>query len=96
MTNKTKLRELRKLLAVRKRWTRDVFARTASGCPCEPLSPKAACWCLYGGCEKVGIVVVAPLFEFLIRGVANFNDDPKTRHKDILRVIDKAIKLCKT
>lgn len=96
MTNKAKLKALRKLLSVRKRWTQDVFARTASGRPCEPLSPKAVCWCLYGGCEKVGMVVITPLFEFLIQGIANFNDDPETSHKDVLRVVDKAIKLCKT
>lgn len=94
MTNKTKLKALRKLLAVKKRWTQDTFARTQGGRPCEPLSKKAASYCLYGGCERVGIYNPHSLFEFLIEGIANFNDDPKTTHKDVLRVLDKAVQLC--
>lgn len=96
MTNKDRLKKLRKLLAVRKRWTRDAFARDKRVRSCEPTSKNAVSWCLYGGCERVGIEHPAPLFTFLIKGIAHFNDDPGTNHKDILKVIDEAIKLCKT
>lgn len=97
MTNKQKLKALRKLLAVRKRWTREAFARTKSGFPCNPKSVFAVCWCLYGGLEKVGIKDPFPIFHpLLIEGIANYNDDPRTTHKDLLRTIDRAIKICKT
>lgn len=96
-TNKEKLKELRKLLAVKKRWTRDTFARNKNNVSCEPVSKNAVSWCLYGGCERVGITNPAPLFSsVLMEGMANFNDNRKTTHKKLLKVIDRVIKLCKT
>lgn len=96
MTNKQRLKALKTLLRYKKNWTKDAFARDNRNKPCEPDSRKACSYCIYGGCERVGIENPAPLFEFLIRGIANFNDDPETRHKDVLQAIDKAIKVCKT
>lgn len=97
MTNKDRLKKLRKLLAVRKRWTRDAFARDKQNKPCEPKSARAVCWCLYGGLEKVGIGNPYPIFHpILVEGIAHYNDDPRTTHKDLLRTIDRAIRNCKT
>lgn len=96
MTNKEKLKALKTLLRYKKNWTQDAFARDERNKPCEPNSKKAVSYCIYGGCERVGIEDPAPLFGFLMPGIAGFNDDRDTTHKDILRAIDKAIKLCKT
>lgn len=96
MTNKEKLKELKTLLGHKKNWTRASLARDKYKDPCEPKSKRAFSYCLYGGCERVGIENPAPLFKFIIEGLAHFNDSPKTTHEDVLWAIDKAIKLCKT
>lgn len=96
MTNKTKLKELRKLLGSEKNWTKGVFARDSRNISCEPDCKKAVSFCLYGGCEKVGIRNPYPLFDgVIIQGLCHFNDAPETEHKDVLRAIDKAIRVCK-
>ena len=33
---------------IRKGWTRSTFARDADGEACDPISPRAQCWCLAG------------------------------------------------
>lgn len=96
MTNKEKLKELKTLLRYKKNWTQDAFARDNRNKSCATVSRKAVSFCLYGGCEKVGIENPAPLFDFLVEGIANFNDDRETSHKDVLRAIDKAIRNCES
>jgi hypothetical protein len=92
------------LLSERQNWTRETFARTRSGSIADPDERDARCWCALGAIRSFGadyntryaaletLEEVAPA-----AGVAVFNDDKKTKHKDVLALFDKAIaKIAKT
>lgn len=53
MTTLEILRGMRELLADEKRWTRGLFARTASGLPADPPADDAACWCIAGAAFRL-------------------------------------------
>ena len=76
----------------------------------DPTDPRASAWCMAGAVGKVGpdcdVRGKAFLYlETVIRlkyedcdpddGIANFNDDPKTEHKDVMEVFDLAVILGK-
>lgn len=55
MTNQIKqnLIALRELLTPAQQWTQDSYSRDAGGHKIDATHPKAVCWCLLGGIQKV-------------------------------------------
>lgn len=103
MTNKTRLLAVRKRLHSKKHWTQGASAREESGPCCSAYSLRARRWCLSaaltfeGVCELfANLHFTEPRHSNYVAEIIAFNDDPQTDHKDILRALDKAIKLCKT
>lgn len=91
------LRDVRDLLSMPEAWIKDDWSQTVEGTPCSPDSNRAACWCLTGaisrfdGDDSGALVIVKRVVPGGL--AARFNDDPKTTHADILRVLDQAIEL---
>lgn len=92
---------VRELLSDEKRWTRRWYARDAAGVGVGSRDKHAVCWCLVGAMRKSPIgklhqEVGLDLLRSVVYGpIAGFNDDPKTTHADVLRVLDAAIERAK-
>jgi hypothetical protein len=97
---------LRSLLSSREAWTQHIMAKSKDGLPVLPTDPRAKCWCLVGGCEKVSsqpgqliqqLCSIRSSRNFKLDSiearltVASFNDEYDTTHEDILILIDAAI-----
>jgi hypothetical protein len=100
------LRAARTLLSTKSRWTKCTLARNKKGVPVLPRSSGASSWCLLGALEKCAegrakrrqvecYAVTEAVSCFLprpYRFLSTFNDNEETKHKDVLRLLDRAIK----
>lgn len=86
-------------------WTKNTFARDIEGREVPQFSTRAHCMCLashisrvapspglrvdvrYAIQEAIEAITGAPKF------IVNFNDDPKTTHEDIKKVVNYALKV---
>ena len=93
------LRAVRATLASPQQWTKDAFARDATGKVCEFLSPKAVCWCLEGALYNACLTheqfwTVYTLLVDLITppelALSDWQDKPERTHADILALLDRA------
>lgn len=89
------------LLKDPKHWTKGSYAKDAEGLPVSSASPDAVCWCLGGAISKVSDNIEDAnayfnrLEEILTEmydaeSIEEFNDDLKTTHADVLKVIEEA------
>lgn len=96
----------REILADPARWTRGEAARTKTGIATASSSEHATCFCTIGAMERArhelgkrsGEVdrAMQAFRDAIPPGrprilISTFNDDPKTKHEDILTVLDTAI-----
>lgn len=89
----SKCRTVYDLLENPDRWTKHILARDKAGIPTNILDKNAVSWCLSGAMDKVygpkiGIDIWLKA-EKIINGVANFNDNPKTTHEKLLKMVKK-------
>jgi hypothetical protein len=87
------------LLATPDKWCQWHFAVNASGMSVSSLSHDACRWCTSGGINfcysdsndrtKMYQKVVDVLQKRGFMAVADFNDNPNTKHKDILNLLKK-------
>lgn len=98
-----KLKEVRNLLSDPKRWTKGAYGRIrATMAPTGPVGTNADCWCMWGAILKVSghdnlsnpdvMEIGGMMQEVLPEGIVDFNDDPNTKHSDLINKIDLAIK----
>lgn len=100
------LRAARAKIADPDHWTKGYFARPAkrSAVEVEPTDPSAGAWCALGALKAVdgpyehaAVYLLAEAIEGRVGAHENhvwqFNDREGTRHRDILRKFDQAIKL---
>jgi hypothetical protein len=96
------LKGARELLSDPTRWAKGYYAYTADGQQTSPVTPEAACFCVWGALDKVTGTFFGPdafaagmyLGNQLPEGwpsLANFNDAEETTHADLLALFDKAI-----
>jgi hypothetical protein len=105
------LKGARKLLDSKERWTKGCFAKDKQGVPVRSKSKKAYYFCLLGAinhCEgnvsynnqaaaiKEYDKTYIALNEACGQPPMVFNDAPRRTHKQILKALDKAIKLAET
>jgi hypothetical protein len=76
----------------------------------DPTSPEATCWCLYGALikimmavipdrkeyEAIASVVVETLYDVIGSSAVLWNDNPSTKHEDVLYILDKSIEHLRT
>ena len=88
--------KIRELLSNETKWTKGANARNRSTCPCDPCSPDAVSWCLYGAflaCYRADEVEFP--IDVLLRsemGLVNaikLNDEPTTTFEDIKVLVEK-------
>lgn len=97
------LRAARKLIEVPGRWIRGTYARVnKTGQATRATSPDAKCWCALGALraancddtdsseERYYLEQALPVGHYYVH---RMNDDPRTKHKDILSLFDRAIAL---
>lgn len=87
------LRAVRSLLSDEKCWTKGNFAQDEHG-KYVPLGSEHSCkWCLMGAAMKVAPERWTDLCNALTgnQQTTAINDDPRTTHADVLRLIDDAI-----
>lgn len=78
-------------------------ARDAAGNPCDPCSPEARCWCVYGAMERAaaGDATLADETDAFLVGtareelpelfsLAQLNDDSTTSHADVVALLGRA------
>jgi hypothetical protein len=101
------LRRMKALL--RKGWTQGWYARTAQGNYCRTDSKNAATFCLVGAHDRARRDLSGPVsLHYLMKcvggdnsnivgfdNIVDFNDNSKRTKKEILQVVDCAIKLAK-
>lgn len=95
---------MRELLSDPSRWTKGQLARNTHGEVCYPTDSEATCFCLYGAAVKIADdeALADELLEYLrpfsVRtkdlGPVAFNDNGRTTHADILKLLDEAIASC--
>jgi hypothetical protein len=100
------LTEARSVLSEEARWTTDYFARDANGCPVGSSSDDAVCFCVLGAIsraaynrdfstveknEAVNFMTDVVQDDFGFHEVADFNDNERTKHEDVLKLFDKAL-----
>ena len=95
------LRAARGVLSDPGRWTRYALARACDETTCNVTSAGARCFCAMGAVFRAGgynlvgdapaVVVDALALLRAPNGLARFNDDPKTKHADVLALFDAAI-----
>lgn len=97
------------LLGKRERWTQHIKSRDADGHYCDPISPDARCFCLLGAayrltgghacrvyadlCFVIADAIAIEFPEWRGHGVSPFNDAPRRKHADIVRVCKRADKI---
>lgn len=96
------LKAARKLLSKPERWTKCEAARDEAGMTVDPCSDSAVCFCVLGAVSKT--MAETSLDERCaadrclgdaLRGyhsIIAFNDNAKTKHKQIMSLFDRAIK----
>jgi hypothetical protein len=100
------LKKAKKLIADPQHWTRGASARNAQGRGVIWNNPGAVSFCSIGalhhaaGPVKKDWRAVDRAFLMLkraaeTRDIADFNDDPKTTHTDVMVAFDKAIRMAK-
>ena len=86
--------KVRELLSDESKWTQGTFAATKGGHPCQPLSPRAAKWCLVGAIERcyeievqarIRIVVI----EHIRDSIGDWNDAPTRSFGAVKRLVDE-------
>lgn len=86
------------LLADPKRWTKGANARDKRGVEVNTHSPNAVCWCSSGATKRIYSDNLA-FVRFRLRtaignlsasSILEFNDNPKTTHKQVMAVVKKA------
>lgn len=98
------LRAARALIEDPKHWTKRAYARPSKWATDEraPESLEAGAWCALGALRRIDgpyeLSAISALSRVISGGtgtiaVWRFNDDPERRHRDILKVFDKAIAL---
>lgn len=101
------LKRARKILSVRKRWIKKVYARDKDGNDLYGSDSTAVCFCAEGAVEKAakdlnlsyGDSTIGLLYTSLphSRGdystIYVYNDAPKRKHIEVLRWFDRAIAL---
>ncbi len=100
------LEKARKKLSKRKAWTQNAAARGKSGKHVNPCGRAAVCWCLEGAleaavgaswqyCENNGLDEAQDLLRGQLPkradGLISFNDDSRTKHLDVLGLLDRTI-----
>lgn len=82
-------------------WGKGREARTVENQACCPHCERAVCWCLQGAAralmgigeyEDFALVVNAlhtQAIQDTARGAVSFNDDPATRHADVIELIHR-------
>lgn len=93
----------RELISDPKHWTKEATARDKYGEPTWPHSKLSCSYCMLGAVEKCAAQNFreeATAVAYLNRAIptkagyiANYNDAPRRKHSQVLRVFDKAIKL---
>ena len=95
------LKVARKRIAKEEHWTKGAFARNKEGSRVFPKSRSACCWCILGAIRKeikyneTEMPAIEVLQEHLPSPylyVGIFHDHDKTTHKDIIDLLDRAIK----
>jgi hypothetical protein len=94
----------RELLAAPESWTKNVFARDASGTKVCTSDLRAVCWCLKGAMSVAAtahgliddftpLTDAEMLLEKLLgdRPVAPWQDEPERTHEEVLALLDRAI-----
>jgi hypothetical protein len=100
------LKNARSLLAKRKGWCRESFARNQYGASCLAESSEACSFCMHGAlraADKNGNTVyyAYQILTDILRsmgfrsGIYKYNDMSTTRKKDVISVFDKAIRKAK-
>lgn len=94
------LEEARALISAPSAWIKRDLARDRHGDVVAPDGQSAYCWCAVGALQKVddaGVEQHEALdrlrdsLGLAHRDVAEFNDDPRTIHADVLALFDRAI-----
>ena len=95
------LKEVRKVIATPKQWTREKCAINAKKESVPSDSEEATCWCIYGAVNKVSyefqenqkikLMLNAEANKLGFTTAPQFNDHPSTTHADVLKLIDNAI-----
>lgn len=97
--------EMRELLSDPKRWTKGMVARNAKHEPCSSISGEAVCFCLWGAEVKVldkhrrlNTLLESAVDEVMHEcspqaSVSMFNDNEATTHADVMRYLDRCIKV---
>ena len=92
--------DTKQLLSDPERWTKNTSARDVNGNMVAAKDDAARCWCLFGAVrvstDNFGeaISVSNVLCDYLPDGymfLTNFNDSRKTKHEDVIGVLDKAL-----
>ena len=83
------------LLADPKNWTQFAFARDANGDVVHTRMPSAVSFCLSGALKKCCVPNRETVLDRIIKArgfwsVSDFNDDPSTKHADVLSVLKEA------
>lgn len=97
------LKAARELISVPERWTQGESARNTHGLPVDPRDTVAACWCPLGALYRLSVDLAPEAQRELSRGLrcswdygarwplANWNNSPTRRHRDVLRRFDCVI-----
>jgi hypothetical protein len=100
MLERQTVEKMRELLSDPEHWTKEHFAKDASGFGLSfGDSPDAVYWCLLGSLEKVNgrsdeteDSFRLLFFDVIGRSPVGFNDSPDTSHEDVLAALDRLIK----
>lgn len=97
------LKRVRKFLKKPERWAQGALARNNAGYTVDAVSADATCFCMLGALDHVrngadydtynavcAVIVGAVPRRF--GDIISFNDDEKTKHKDVLKVLDRAVR----
>lgn len=92
-------------------WVKGTFAKTASGLQCNAWDGAARQWCALGAMQGAAGGALndtwlraqdGAAYDYLTQAVPNllqdvmsYNDDPNTRHCDVLHLFDRAIDACR-
>ena len=110
MTDRARILAVKARLSKAASWTKGAEARTADGKACSLANVNAVCWGLAGACTIEGVAGLVSELVFgkndldlrqymssdPVHSLMVFNDALKTTHKDVLKFLDTALKLCKS
>jgi len=94
------LKETKCLLSSPNAWIKNSAAQDKNGKPTYPFSADAVCWCISGALDKAaafetsGYQKARDILESLInQPIPMWNDTRGRTHKEVLELLDQAIKL---